>query len=79
MKIAVLGAGAFGTALAVTLARKGQPVGLWTRDAAHAEEMRSTGVNARRLPSVPLPENVSISAEIGACNPMHPPVRCAAR
>ena len=64
MKIAVLGAGAFGTAMAVTLARTGAQVGLWTRERDHAEAMRRDRTNARRLPGVNLPTTVSVSAEI---------------
>lgn len=57
-KIAVLGAGAWGTALANLAARNGAAVILWARDTDHAAEMRATGVNARRLPGVPLALNV---------------------
>lgn len=64
MNVAILGAGAFGTALAVTLARNGAEVGLWTRDAGHAAAMRRDGANTRRLPGVEFPESVSVSAEI---------------
>lgn len=64
MKVAILGAGAFGTALAVTLARNGAEVGLWTRDPDHAAAMRREGANTRRLPGVDLPESVSVSAKI---------------
>lgn len=64
MKIAVLGAGAFGTALAIALARKGTEVGLWARDATQAGDMRKTRQNAQRLPGVDLPDIVNISAEI---------------
>ncbi len=64
MKIAVLGAGAFGTALAVALAREVRPIGLWARDPKHAAEMMEARANDRRLPGVILPELVSVSAEI---------------
>lgn len=64
MTIAVLGAGAFGTALAIALSREDQPVGLWARDRDHAQSMAAARVNTRRLPGVPIPENVTISAEI---------------
>jgi glycerol-3-phosphate dehydrogenase (NAD(P)+) len=57
-QIAVLGAGAWGTVLANLAARNGALVSLWARDAAHAAEMAATGVNARRLPGVPLASNV---------------------
>ena len=63
MTIGILGAGAFGTALAVALARNGA-VTLWARDAAQAAEMQQTRRNERRLPGVSLPENVSVTAEI---------------
>lgn len=64
MTIAVLGAGAFGTALAVALARGGQRVGLWGRDPAEIAHMARDRQNARRLPGVAFPESVSVSAEI---------------
>ncbi|PCD76637.1 NAD(P)H-dependent glycerol-3-phosphate dehydrogenase [Pseudothioclava arenosa] len=63
MSISVLGAGAFGTALAITLAQNG-PVTLWARDADHAEEMQRTRENSRRLKGPRLPENISVTAEI---------------
>ncbi len=61
---AVLGAGAFGTALAVTLARDGEAVTLWTRDPAQAEDMRRTRVNLARLPRVTLPDAVKVTSEV---------------
>jgi glycerol-3-phosphate dehydrogenase (NAD(P)+) len=63
MSIAILGAGAFGTALAVALAANG-PVLLWTRSKDHAQQICAAGENSARLPGVTLPQNVSISAEI---------------
>jgi glycerol-3-phosphate dehydrogenase (NAD(P)+) len=56
--VTVLGAGSWGTALAVHLARIGHDVALWTRDASHAEALASTRVNPAYLPSVHLPEAV---------------------
>ena len=41
--IGVIGAGAFGTALAVSLAQAGRDVRLWTRDPAHAAEEENDG------------------------------------
>lgn len=64
MKIAVLGAGAFGTALAMTFARDGRDVGLWARDPHHASTISATRMNDRRLPGVTLPDSVSVSAKI---------------
>lgn len=57
--ILICGAGAFGTALAVTLAQNG-PITLWARDAAHAAEMQATRENARRLPGIALPDAVTV-------------------
>ena len=48
--ITVFGAGAFGTALAISLARDGRSVSLVARDAGHAKEMAMTGENSARLP-----------------------------
>ncbi|MGB7368078.1 MAG: NAD(P)H-dependent glycerol-3-phosphate dehydrogenase [Methylovirgula sp.] len=64
-EIAVLGAGAWGTALANLAARNGAAVSLWARDPDHAAEMRATGVNARRLPGVPLALNVKPTQSLG--------------
>jgi glycerol-3-phosphate dehydrogenase (NAD(P)+) len=62
--IAVIGAGAFGTALAVALARNGQAVTLWARDAEQVAAMVATRRNAARLPGADLPENVTITAHM---------------
>src|SRR5271167_1136703 len=62
-KIAVIGAGAWGTALAVLNARAGKHVTLWARDAAKAAAMRATHENPR-LPGIPLPENLIITHEM---------------
>jgi len=51
---AVLGAGNWGTALALHLARTGAEVRLWTRSPAHAEAMTSAGENQRYLAGHPL-------------------------
>ncbi len=56
MNIVVLGAGAWGTALAAAAARlPGREVTLWARDPAQAEALQSSGENARYLPGLPLP------------------------
>ncbi|SFK54181.1 NAD(P)H-dependent glycerol-3-phosphate dehydrogenase [Methylocapsa palsarum] len=65
-QIAVLGGGAWGTALA-NLAARAQPsvqVALWARNASHVEEMSATGVNARYLPGVPLLSNIRPTADL---------------
>jgi glycerol-3-phosphate dehydrogenase (NAD(P)+) len=60
--IAVAGAGAFGTALAISLASKGQEVLLWARDLAHVATMRNAAENARYLPGVSFPKSLRVTA-----------------
>ena len=62
MKLSVLGAGAWGTALALAFARQ-HAVTLWTRDAAHAAQMVAARCNTRYLPDCPLPANLAITAD----------------
>ena len=57
--IAVLGAGSWGTALAVHLTRIGHDVTLWARDEALVAEMRARRANATYLPDVAFPPRVS--------------------
>jgi len=59
--ITVVGAGAFGTALAIAFARGGAQVLLVARDAAAAGELQEHRENRRRLPGAALPELVSVS------------------
>lgn len=60
-KVAILGAGAWGTALAVTLARGAGAVTLAVRRAAHLEAMRASGENAVYLPGIKLPPTLEIT------------------
>ena len=60
MRITVIGAGAWGTALAVAAAQAGRCVRLWARDAAQAEAMARARVNARYLPDVVLPAALQV-------------------
>ncbi|MCB1390961.1 MAG: NAD(P)-dependent glycerol-3-phosphate dehydrogenase [Rhodobacteraceae bacterium] len=64
-EIGILGAGAFGTALGIALARAGRQVTLWTRDAAQARAMATTRENATRLPGTALPPNLTPTATVG--------------
>ena len=64
MRIAVLGAGSWGTALAVHLGRIGHDVSLWARDQALVEEMRARRANAVYLPDVTLPKSVTVSRDL---------------
>jgi glycerol-3-phosphate dehydrogenase (NAD(P)+) len=62
--IAVLGAGSWGTALAIHLARSGRPVRLWARDAGLVERIGRTGINAVYLPGVALPPAITLEASL---------------
>ena len=62
MNIALLGAGAWGTALAMAAAQRHDTL-LWTRDPRQAEQMRASRCNARYLPEVPLPPGLGITAD----------------
>jgi len=52
--VAVLGAGAWGTALAVVLGATGHEVRLWSRDPDHRARLRAEGENRRHLPGIAL-------------------------
>ncbi len=62
--VAVLGAGSWGTALAMLLARNGVAVRLWDRDADHVAAMLQHRINQRYLPDIPLPDPVAPLAEL---------------
>jgi len=61
--VAILGAGAWGTALAVALSAGG-PVRLWSHRVVQATELADRRVNERYLPDVALPPAVSVSADL---------------
>ncbi len=61
-KVAVIGAGAWGTALALQLLRNGCEVTLWARNAKQLEQMQQKSENERYLPGVSLPEALKLNA-----------------
>lgn len=63
-QIAVLGAGSWGTALAMQLARNGQQVVLWGRDAELIAEIRDGHENRRYLPGIRMPDMLRTSTEL---------------
>jgi len=65
-RIAVVGAGAWGTALAVHAARAGHHVCLWGRDEQQIAAMTTSGINARYLPDTELPAGLVPTAGIAA-------------
>ncbi len=63
MNIAVLGAGAWGTAISVHLAAR-HNVSLWARDAAQAAAIQSSRLNSRYLPNIALSPAVAVRADL---------------
>lgn len=63
MRIAVLGAGAWGTALALSAAGR-HPVLLWARDPRHAQLLADERCNERYLPGVTLPPSLRVSSRL---------------
>ncbi len=63
-KVAVLGAGSWGTALAALLARNGVRTTLWGRDSTHVHEMQKARRNARYLPDLALPAELALTNEL---------------
>lgn len=63
MRIAILGAGAWGSALAINFSKKHQ-ITLWTKDPAHAQEMNEDRINRSFLPGHALPSSLEVTAEL---------------
>ncbi len=67
-EIAILGAGSWGTALALTWAKqRASQIILWGHNAERAERLRVTRENAEYLPNLRLPDNVTVTSELAAC------------
>ena len=61
---AVLGAGSWGTALAIQLARRGRPTRLWGRDERRQAAMASSRRSERYLPGAPFPDSLAIERDL---------------
>ena len=64
--VAVLGAGSWGTALAIQFAHSGRPVRLWGRDRARLEQMARSRRNERYLPSARFPDGLQVEPDLAA-------------
>jgi glycerol-3-phosphate dehydrogenase (NAD(P)+) len=64
---AILGAGGWGTALAVLWSKRGNAVTLWGHNPSRTGRMRETRENAEYLPGVKLPESIHVTSEIADC------------
>ena len=62
--VAVLGAGSWGTALAIQFARGGRPVRLWGRDGAQLASMAASRCNARYLPTATFPDSLRVEPHL---------------
>jgi glycerol-3-phosphate dehydrogenase (NAD(P)+) len=63
MNVTVLGAGAWGTALAISAARRQARVMLWARDVAQASHMQQARCNERYLGPEPFPEQLTVTSD----------------
>lgn len=59
MKVTVLGAGSFGTALAKVLAENNHTVSIWSHSSDHVESINKRHQNSVYLPEIQLPESIS--------------------
>lgn len=62
--IAVLGAGSWGTAIAISLTRDGRPALLWGRDTSHMSLLDSERCNTRYLPDISFPDALQVSSDL---------------
>ncbi|KAB8310228.1 MULTISPECIES: NAD(P)H-dependent glycerol-3-phosphate dehydrogenase [Rahnella] len=60
----VIGAGSYGTALAITLARNGHPVVLWGHNPDHINALQQARCNQEFLPDVPFPDNLLLETNL---------------
>lgn len=64
MKVTVLGAGAWGTAVAQLLHKSGLQISLWGHNPAHLDEIRNTGRNERYLPGIAIPCEIQLQTDL---------------
>lgn len=63
-KICVLGAGSWGSALALELAKKGYEISMWSKNQEQAESIKLTRENKNYLPGILFPENIGLTTDI---------------
>ena len=61
MKVCVIGAGSWGSALALSLYKNGHQIHIWTKDIEQVEEINDTRQNSRYLPGIHFPEDLIVS------------------
>ena len=62
--VSVLGAGSYGTALAISLARKGMRILMWGHEAEHVEALQKSRCNDLFLPDVPFPDSLEVTSDL---------------
>ena len=62
-KVVIIGAGSWGTALGLVLARKGYDITLWEFNKERAEEIQNNRENKRYLPGIKFPDNLNVTYE----------------
>ncbi len=62
--IAVIGAGSYGTALAICLARNGNSISLWGRNAQDMAQIAQQRLNQKYLPDIRLPDTLQVTADL---------------
>ena len=63
-KMCVIGAGSWGSALALSLHKNNHKVFMWTRDVEQVEEIHKTKINSKFLPGVVFPEDLIVSNDL---------------
>ena len=66
-KIAVIGAGGWGTALSVIWSKQALDISLWGRDSARIEQLRHLRENSAYLPGVNLPDTIGLTSDLKTC------------
>lgn len=65
--VAILGAGSWGTAVAIALAKQGHDVWLWAKNSAYSQDMQKKRCNERYLPDIRFPDTISCSSHLADC------------
>lgn len=67
-KTAIIGAGGWGTALAILWSKRGNAIILWGNDPERAAKLRETRENSEYLPGIKLPDAIQVTSDIADCN-----------
>ena len=62
--ISIIGAGSWGSALALMFARTGKHLTLWGHDSSYLEEIKASRINTRYLPGIEFPENIELTSHL---------------